>query len=512
MKAAGVAAGVTRPGLRCPEGARSASSPRPLHCFFIVLFALAAPGLNAAAGAGRSITDSSFQWPSAEDVRRVVTLADHNTRVVFVGTAALGAAGGLVGTFLLLRKRSLLSDTVSHATLPGLALAFILVEAAGGQGKTLPVLLTGAVVSSLLGMGFIAVVRRWSRVKDDAALAIVLSVFFGLGICFTVTIQQMPTGNAAGIANFIYGKAASMTTDDAQLILWSSLVVTGVCLLLYKELKLLCFDESFGATQGWPIGMLDALLMALVVGVTVIGLQAVGLLLVVAMLIIPPAAARFWSERLFVNACVATMIGVASGVLGVAGSALFPKLPAGAVIVLAAFVIFIISLVFGARRGLLGRWIEHRAIVARVGHQHLMRAFYELAERRGEPAEGTTFLEEPVDFAALAEEQTWSRHEFGVHLRRAEQTGLVSELPGGRWRLTAAGRAEARRVVRNHRLWELYLIQYADIAPTQVHRDADQIEHVVEPNIVAELEELLSKRFAPAVVPANPDMRRGAVS
>ncbi|MGH7945536.1 MAG: metal ABC transporter permease [Opitutaceae bacterium] len=487
----------------------------------LVLFALASGIARAQAASeaesprtarsSRSITNSSFRWPTAAEIKRVVSLQDHNTRVVFLGTAALGAAGGLVGTFLLLRKRSLLSDTVSHATLPGLAFAFIVVEASGGQGKSLPLLLTGAVLSGLLGMGFVSAVRRWSRVKDDAALAIVLSVFFGLGICFTVTIQQMPTGNAAGIANFIYGKAASMTTGDARLILWSSLAVAAVCLLLYKELKLLCFDESFGAAQGWPIPLLDALLMALVVGVTVIGLQAVGLLLVVAMLIIPPAAARFWSERLFVNAVVATAIGVMSGLLGVTGSALFPKLPAGAVIVLAAFVIFTISLVFGAKRGLLGRWIEHRGIVVRVGHQHLMRAFYELAERHGR-AGANVFLEEPVELDALISEQTWSRGEFTAHVRRAEGAGLVSEAEGGRWRLTAAGRAEARRVVRNHRLWELYLIQYADIAPTQVHRDADQIEHVVEPNIVAELEELLSQRFAPAVVPANPEFRSPAAS
>lgn len=476
--------------------------------FAVGLFAILAD-LAWAAGGGRSITDSSFRWPTGEEIQRVVLLRDHNTRVVFLGTAALGAAGGLVGTFLLLRKRSLLSDTVSHATLPGLALAFIAVEAAGGQGKSLPLLLSGAVVSGLLGMGFVSLVRRWSRVKDDAALAIVLSVFFGLGICFTVTIQQMPTGNAAGIANFIYGKAASMTNSDAQLILWSSLAVAAVCLLLYKELELLCFDESYGAAQGWPIPVLDGLLMALVVGVTVIGLQAVGLLLVVAMLIIPPAAARFWSERLFVNAVIATAIGIGSGLLGVAGSALFPKLPAGAVIVLAAFLIFLVSLVFGAKRGLLGRWIEHRHMVARVGHQHLMRAFYEIAERGGRGGDHA-LLADTVSLGALSGEQTWSRREFQGHLRRAERTGLVREADGGRWRLTAAGRAEARRVVRNHRLWELYLIQYADVAPSQVHRDADQIEHVVEPNIVSELEELLSQRYAPAVVPANPELRGSA--
>lgn len=453
---------------------------------------------------GRSIAASSFGWPSAEEIRRVVTLADHNTRVVFLGTSALAAVSGVVGTFLLLRKRSLLSDSVSHATLPGLAFAFILIESFGGDGKSLPVLLGGAVASGLLGMAFISGVRRWSRVKDDAALAIVLSVFFGLGICLTVTIQQMPTGNAAGITNFIYGKAASMTSGDARLILWSSAVIAALTALLYKEFKLLCFDETFAAAQGWPVTLLDGLLMGLVVAVTVIGLQAVGLLLVVALLIIPPAAARFWSERLSVNTVVAAGIGLASGLLGVAGSALFPNLPAGAVIVLASFALFSVSLLFGSRRGLLARWREHGRIVARVGHQHLMRAFYELAERNASPGEAKP-LATPVPLEDLLAEQTWLRSEFLRYLRRAHAAGLVRENRPGWWQLTAGGRSEARRVIRNHRLWELYLIQYADVAPSQVHRDADQIEHVVEPNILAELEELLSQRYAPAVVPANPE-------
>ncbi len=453
---------------------------------------------------GRSITDNGFRWPTGAEVRRVVTLADHNTRVVFLGTAALGAAGGLVGTFLLLRKRSLLSDTVSHATLPGLALAFILMESLGHSGRSLPALLGGAVASGLLGMAFISAVRRWTRVKDDAALAIVLSVFFGFGICLTVTIQQMPTGNAAGITNFIYGKAASMTAADAQLILWSSVGTAALCLLLYKEFKLLCFDEAFAAAQGWPVMVLDGLLMALVVAVTVIGLQAVGLLLVVAMLIIPPAAARFWTDRLFVSGVVAGWIGIVSGVAGVAGSALFPKLPAGAVIVLAAFGLFGMSLLLGTRRGLLVRWLEQRRITERVGHQHLMRAFYELAEDRTPPGEPPA-LALPVELEALLAQQTWTRRGFLDHLHRARRAGLVRATAPGWWKLTSAGRAEARRVIRNHRLWELYLIQYADIAPSQVHRDADQIEHIVDPDILGELEELLRERFAPAVVPANPE-------
>ena len=229
-------------------------------------------------------------------------------------------------------------------------------------------------------MAAVAVIRARSRVKDDAALAIVFSVFFGLGIALMVIIQQLPTGNAAGLSHFIYGKAASMTAGDAQLILFASLGVALVCAALFKEFKLLCFDTVFARTQGWPTMALDLALMGLVVAVTVIGLQAVGLLLVVAMLIIPAAAARFWSHRFGVTVLLAALIGAASGLAGVIASALFPKLPAGAVIVLAAVLCFAVSFVFGAERGLFGHWLEQRRVGQRVARQHLLRAIYEWCE------------------------------------------------------------------------------------------------------------------------------------
>ena len=460
------------------------------------------------AAVGRSITNTGIEWPTRERIWRTVSLADYNTRVVFAGVTALGAAGGLVGTFLFLRKRSLLSDTVSHCTLPGIALAFLGANALGGSGRSLPLLLTGAAVTGVLGMGAVAAIRARTRVKDDAALAIVLSVFFGLGIALLVIIQQLPTGNAAGLSHFIYGKAASMTAADAQLILIASLVVALVCAALFKEFKLLCFDTDFARAQGWPTLALDLALMGLVVAVTVIGLQAVGLLLVVAMLIIPAAAARFWSHRLGVTLGLATLIGAASGLTGVLASALFPKLPAGAVIVLAAVLCFVVSFFFGARRGLLIRWREQRHVAVRVARQHWLRAIYEWCEARpGTVApDPITLLDCAVSLADLRQANHWSE----ARLRRLLRLGFAGRLVT--WNhshdavhLTAEGKLEARRVTRNHRLWETYLLHYADVAPQHIHHNADQIEHVIEPDIVNELEELLAGREGGALVPADPE-------
>ncbi|MEM1058819.1 MAG: metal ABC transporter permease [Verrucomicrobiota bacterium] len=446
-------------------------------------------------------------WPTWDEFYRVVSLRDYNTRIVFLGTTLLGAAGGLVGTFLLLRKRSLLSDTVSHATLPGIAVAFIVGEMLGGDGKSLPILLLGATVAGVLGMLTVVGIRTYSRIKDDAALAIVLSVFFGFGICLTVIIQQMPSGNAAGIMHYIYGRAASMTGQDALLIAIVSGAIAVGCALFFKEFALLCFDQDFAATQGWPVTRLDILLMCLVVAVTVIGLQSVGLLLVVAMLIIPPASARFWSERLGVNALLAAALGAASGFTGVLLSALFPKLPAGAVIVLAATFYFALSMVFGLRRGVLVRSLEQFRVVRRVERQHLMRTFYESLERQGRavPQGPVPPLERAVRWDELLMANHVSVHHLKRILRRAERDGLVVRDEPGQYRLTPGGQAEAKKIVRNHRLWELYLIEHADVAPNHVHRDADLIEHVLDPRIVRQLEALLAKRSPVGTVPSDPE-------
>jgi manganese/zinc/iron transport system permease protein len=295
------------------------------------------------------------------------------------------------------------------------------------------------------------------------------------------------------------------------LILFASLIVALVCAALFKEFKLLCFDTNFARTQGWPTVALDLALMGLVVAVTVIGLQAVGLLLVVALLIVPAAAARFWSHRLGVTVLLASLIGAASGLVGVAASALFPKLPAGAVIVLAAVVCFGVSFIFGAERGLFKRWLEQWRVGQRVARQHLLRAIYEWCEARPQPvaSDSMVLLDGAVPLAELQRMNDWTE----VRLRRLLRLGFAARLVT--WNqshdavhLTAEGKLEARRVTRNHRLWETYLLHYADVAPQHIHHNADQIEHVIEPDIVNELEELLAGRDGTELVPADPEKPR----
>ena len=284
-------------------------------------------------------------------------MSDHNTRVVTIGTMTLGLVAGLVGVFALMRKRSLVGDVVGHASLPGIALAFIILELISpGRGRSLPALLVGATISGTLGAIATTMIRRGTRIKEDAALSIVLSVSFGFAMVLFTIIQSLPTGNSAGLNRFIFGSAASLLKADAWFIIEAAVVVLLVCMLLFKELTLLCFDEAFAASQGWPTFRLDLVLMAMIVAVAEIGAQSVGLILVAAMIIIPAAAARFWTERLSRMAVASAIIGAVSAYLGVFVSVLAPRLAAGAVIILMSGLAFAVSLLFGARRGIVWKF------------------------------------------------------------------------------------------------------------------------------------------------------------
>jgi manganese/zinc/iron transport system permease protein len=436
--------------------------------------------------------DTSF----AAGLWRVLTLRDYNTRVVVLGTAMLGVAAGVVGPFLLLRRRALIGDAIAHATLPGVVGVFLVLAAAGhSEARNLPLLLLGAAVSGLLGVGVLALVRRATRLHDDAALGIVLSVFFGLGVAMMDVATRMEGVNAAGLSHFIYGKTASMLRGDALLMAGVAALAAGLALALFKELRLVCFDAAFARAQGWPAGRIDAALLALTVLVTVAGLQAVGLILIVAMLVIPGAAARFWSERLGTIVPASALIGGGSGLAGSALSALVADLPAGAVIVLVAASAFALSMAFGRARGLLWHWLEARRRDRSIARQHVLRALFEAAERTSSP--------HGVPAAALEARRVWKPGELRRALRAAERDGLVAESSADCWRLTSRGMRAATRVVRNHRLWELFLIEHADIAPACVDRGADRIEHVLDEDMVEELELLLARRDAPPV-PASP--------
>jgi len=318
-------------------------------------------------------------------------------------------------------------------------------------------------------------------------------------------VTKMPDGAAAGLESFIYGKTASMVLSDFRLLVVVTVCVLLLSVLLFKEFRLLCFDEVYAAAQGWPVKWLDILLLALVTAVTVAGLQAVGLILIIAFLITPAAAARFWTNRLDQMLLLSAVIGGISGWLGASVSALIPNMPAGALIVLVAAFLFLFSMLFGIERGVLVRFMRQLKLKRSVGRQHLLRALYEILEADGRGIDGVSIR--AVPFRQLRGRRTWTDRQLRDCLRRAYHQGLIDTVrKNDAILLTQAGLDVAAQVTRNHRLWELYLIEYADVATSRVDRDADEVEHVLGEKLVALLEEKLIKLRTANVlaVPASP--------
>jgi len=273
-------------------------------------------------------------------------LFDYTIRNVALGSAILGVMGGVLGCFAVLRRQSLLGDALAHATLPGVCLAFLL------TGTRAPVaLMLGAAAAALVGGLAISLVVGRTRIKQDAALGIVLSVFFGLG---TVLLSYIGgTGDAAqsGLDRFIFGQAAAIVAGDVLAMGSLAIAALVVVALLFKEFKLLSFDPAFAASLGHPVGPLGLLLTALIVAAIVVGIQAVGVVLMAAMLITPAVAARQWTERLGIMLAVSGLFGAASGVAGALVSASGQNLPTGPLIVLVATGILLLSLLLGRSRG-----------------------------------------------------------------------------------------------------------------------------------------------------------------
>jgi len=274
----------------------------------------------------------------------------------------------MVGSLAMLRRRALVGDAVAHASLPGICLAWFV-----AGDRSLAVLLLGAFVLGLACMATMALVQRLTKAREDATTAIAISGFFGLGIVLSRMIQNQPGGNQAGLDGFLFGKAASAVTSDAWLVLAVAGMVVAIVLALRKEFGLLCFDRDFAVGIGRPVHRLDGVLLVLVALVTVAGLPSVGVVLVVALLVIPPAAARCWSASLGSMLAVAAAIGAMSAIIGTGLSAVLPPpsgavgggWPTGPMIVLTAAVLFVLSLLLAPERGvLITMWRRHRGRAA----------------------------------------------------------------------------------------------------------------------------------------------------
>ncbi|GFN33336.1 metal ABC transporter permease [Paenibacillus xylaniclasticus] len=272
----------------------------------------------------------------------------HNAQWVLFSTLMLGTAAGIIGCFAYWKRQSLMSDALSHAALPGVIIGFVIL----GE-KNLLVMIAGAAVSALLGALLIHWIRSSSRVKEDAAMGIILSVFFGLGVMLLTFVNRMAGAGQSGLDSFIYGQAASMVGKDVWLMTGLALLIVFIAIISFKEWKLFLFDSTFGGGLGLSSRWMNSLYMFCLVLVIVIGIQAVGVILMAALLITPAVSARYWTNSFKWMLVLSAVFGGSAGVIGTLMSVYGKGWPTGPFIVIAASSLFVISFALGIRKGLI---------------------------------------------------------------------------------------------------------------------------------------------------------------
>ncbi len=384
--------------------------------------------------------------------------AGYNTALVTIGAALLGASAGAIGTFVLLRKRSLVSDAISHATLPGLCLAFIIMALAAGDGRWIAGLMIGAAASAGLGLILVEWITRRTRLTEDAAIGAVLAVFFGFGIVLLTVIQSLETGRQAGISGYLVGSTAGMLRSEAETIAIAAFLSGVAIFALRRPFTLVCFDQEYAAVRGVNVRATDLAMMGLLLAITVIGLKVAGLVLIVALTIIPPVAARFWTDRPEPMIIIAAGLGAIAAYVGAVISSLDRGLPTGALIVLVAFALFIVSLLLSPRRGLLASALKQRAF--------------------------QTLVHERQGLTALARgESIYDAFTLKVLKRK----GLIRADGVA----TPAGRSAAAAVMRDEARWSLYRKLFPDDAANVAHHGIAPIADTLPADIIVELDRRL---------------------
>ncbi len=473
----GVASGAAAP--HGPPGSSESQwhSPRAVFAFATCLLAMFACVPGAEAAKIGELTENSIQAQAL----RFLSLQDPAVRYALAGSILLGVSCGLLGAFLVVRRLALVGDALSHAVLPGVAAGFL-----WGQTKDPVAIFIGAVIAGLLGTLVVEGIKQTTRLKEDAALGIVLAGFYAVGICLVTMLQRLPTGAKSGIDKFLFGQAAAIGPRDLQLMAVVAVLAIATVLVFYKELLVASFDAAFARSIGYPVRVIHYSLMLLLAFSVVSALQAVGVVLVSAMLITPAAAAYLLTDRMHRMLLYAAGIGLVSGALGCFLSFLGSNLPTGPLMVLSGTTLFTGAFLFAPRHGVVTRWWNQRSGADRVRRENTLKTVYRILEDRQFRGEGVSLRE-------LAERRRETLEDADKQARDLVRHGFASIHDADPCvLLTPAGRQRAIELVRNHRLWELYLTHAAHIPADHVHDDAERIEHVLGEDVVRELERRLN--------------------
>jgi ABC-type Mn2+/Zn2+ transport system permease subunit/Mn-dependent DtxR family transcriptional regulator len=415
-----------------------------------------------------------------EQALRFLRLEDTTVKLALGGSVLLGITCGLLGSFLVVRKLALVGDVLSHAVLPGVTAGFL-----WNLTKDPVAIFIGATIAGLFGTMVVSWITHTTKLKEDTAMALVLAVFFGVGLVLMGIIQQLPDANKSGIDKTFFGQAAALSGSDVKFMGGVAAATILLLTVFYKELLVTSFDAVFARTIGIRVAWVHYSFMFLLSAAVVVALQAVGVVLVSAMLITPAATAYLLTNRMHKMVVLSAVLGVVAGTVGAFLSFLGSNLPTGPCMVITASTLFGAALLFSPLHGVVPRWARRTVRMRRSRRENMLKAIYQISESDGH-------VRDVVNTGELATHRKLPPTQVSHEIAGLAAAGLVIFEQGrSSFQLTAEGRRQAETVVRNHRLWELYLTERANFRADHVHEDAEEIEHVLGEETVRLLERRL---------------------
>ncbi len=417
----------------------------------------------------------------------LIYFTDAVLRAPTVGSILMCLSASLMGVIVLLRRQSLVGETLAHASYPGVMLGVIVASALDGASEGFPFafcVLSAAAFTAYIGLWFSTLLQNRYRIHADAALCFVLAAFFGIGVTLASQLQFTETALYRQGQNYLFGQGATMT--DWHIYLYGALALATVLLiaLLYRELQMIIFDRAHAITQGLAVRRIEALISVLIVLAVVIGLRSVGVVLMSAMLIAPAAAARQYTNKLYIMLALAALFGVLSGFFGnylaVELSQQSFALPTGPTIVIVASAICLLSLLLAPARGLLQRLLRVTFFRFQCICENVLKTIWH------------TSADGPVSLAQIAKFQSVSKIYLRWVLLYLRRAGWIDSLGYQVYRLTRDGQHRAAKIIRLHRLWEVYLADHLGVGVEKVHRNAEEMEHILTPEIEEQLTQLLN--------------------
>lgn len=395
-----------------------------------------------------------------------------STWYILVSALFLSMSSSILGSILFHRRQALIGDVIAHSVLPGVCIAFLFF-----QQKQLLWFLIGGSTTAFAATYFVQYLHRKKVLSEDILLASTLSVFFGIGILLLSYIQQLPWGNQSGIDRFIFGQASTLSFLDAQVIAAISMAVLILFIVGLRAIKIWVFDGQFAGTLSFPFKIIEALFVLFLCVLVMAGLQSVGIVLMSAMFVLPPSIAHFWKRSFLAGIWVAGIVSFVASAIGISLSLFLPHIPTGPSIVVSLFFLLIISLLFGKYNSLYSKLKGKQKYLNKVDEEHLLKSIYKLMESKGV---------ECIDIHDLHKYTKTPFSKIEKTCRKLEKRKLI-KYSNNQITFTPSGKAASKRIVRLHRLWELYLSEYLHLPEDHLHESAEDIEHYITPEIEAHL-------------------------